>query len=154
MSENLTPGHYKVVSLAKGNPAVGIKDRGEPGGSQPVRIGGHIHKWNLHREKETILLTIGGYPVTHVVHDKVSVTSLPGLGQKWRATYREHQKAHTIALDNDPSRGWTVPQASEDDAEEVERANDEVEIRPIVATKSLPPRYLPTQLFRFEPMNE
>ncbi|KIM62436.1 hypothetical protein SCLCIDRAFT_24972 [Scleroderma citrinum Foug A] len=62
------------------------------------------------------------------------------------ATYREAQDGYIIELADDWSKGWTVAPDSS--------TNSGVQIRPIIETSSLPPQFLTTQLFSFEPIHE
>ncbi|KAI6044499.1 hypothetical protein EDC04DRAFT_2599520 [Pisolithus marmoratus] len=62
--------------------------------------------------------------------------------EEWVILYRELQDAYTIERRGGPV-GWTVPQPEETEIRQVV-------LRPIIATPSLPPRFLPSQLYRFE----
>ncbi|KAI5993350.1 hypothetical protein EDC04DRAFT_2910859 [Pisolithus marmoratus] len=62
--------------------------------------------------------------------------------EEWVILYRELQDAYTIERRGEPV-GWTVPQPEETEIRQVV-------LRPIISTRSLPPQFLPTQLYRFE----
>ncbi|KAI6001267.1 hypothetical protein EDD15DRAFT_2192914 [Pisolithus albus] len=62
--------------------------------------------------------------------------------EEWVILYREGQDAYTIERRGEPV-GWTVPLPEETGLRQVA-------LEPIISTGSLPPQFLPRQLFRFE----
>ncbi|KAI6108834.1 hypothetical protein EDD16DRAFT_62690 [Pisolithus croceorrhizus] len=64
----------------------------------------------------------------------------------WAIVHREFHNAYTIER-RGGSVGWTVPPPEE-------RELRQVFLSPIIATFSLPPQFLPSQLFRFERVPE
>ncbi|KAH0826118.1 hypothetical protein J3R83DRAFT_11622 [Lanmaoa asiatica] len=142
MTVNLNTGNFKIISLTEGNPPIGI-DYTKPA-FQNVRPGGPVQQWAFRKVgPKKYRLSIGGYRFTGVHHDKVTASINHEDDVEWEFIYRKHQQAYTIALAADPQRGWTiVPEGHE------------IAIRPIIETHSLPPRFVPTQLFRFEPMDD
>ncbi|KAI6010931.1 hypothetical protein F5J12DRAFT_571133 [Pisolithus orientalis] len=62
--------------------------------------------------------------------------------EEWVILYREYNGAYTIERRDQPV-GWTVQQP-----EGVE--DRQVVLSPVVSTRSIPPQFRPTQLFRFE----
>ncbi|KAI6014109.1 hypothetical protein PISMIDRAFT_196824 [Pisolithus microcarpus 441] len=62
--------------------------------------------------------------------------------EEWVIVYRELQGAYTIERRGEPV-GWTVPLFEETELRQVV-------LEPIISTHSIPPQFLPRQLFRFE----
>ncbi|KAF8130560.1 hypothetical protein EV363DRAFT_1332237 [Boletus edulis] len=145
MAPNLVPGSFQIVSLIEGNPPTSV-NLTKPAG-QSVYLKGPVTNWKVKKESDnTWHLTLGGYPYTGVVKDKVTATINDDKNVKWIATYREFQDGYTIQPADKPSSGWTVHSDSED--------GSPVEIKTIIEFKSLPPKYLTSQLFRFVPVLE
>ncbi|KAI6124893.1 hypothetical protein EV401DRAFT_1940492 [Pisolithus croceorrhizus] len=66
--------------------------------------------------------------------------------EEWVIVYRQFQNAYTIQRRDDPA-GWTVPLPEETELRQVT-------LSPLISTRSLPPQFLPRQLFRFERVPE
>ncbi|KAI6101174.1 hypothetical protein F5141DRAFT_1137160 [Pisolithus sp. B1] len=66
--------------------------------------------------------------------------------EEWVVIYRELQRAYTIERRGE-SVGWTVPLPEETELRQVT-------LSPLISTRSLPPQFLPRQLFRFERVPE
>jgi len=143
MSDGISDGRYKIVSLTKGNPCASIDGRSRLR-FQFVHLNGPgaITTWGVKKEgPNPYRLSVGAYPYTGVANDGVIVSMDSELDVQWIATCSEDQGAYTVAPADDPNKGWTV------------RLNDEggpvLEIKPIVSTTTDPPQFLPSQLFQF-----
>jgi len=129
---------FKIVSVSEKR-ATGITYT-KPG-QQYVYLGQPIQHWRFHKVGgNTYRLSIGSYGETGVEDGKVVVTVIPKHGLEWEITYQEFHDAYIIALANDPSLGWTVPNSLS--------GSHEIEVKPIIATHSIPLQYIPTQLFK------
>ncbi|KAF8130798.1 hypothetical protein EV363DRAFT_221500 [Boletus edulis] len=144
MAPNLTPGTFKIVSLIDGNPPASV-NLTDPG-FQSVYLNGPVTTWVISRESEkSYRLSVGGYPFTGVIDNNVTASIHPEQNVGWIATYREFNDAYTISPVNDDILGWTVV---------YDDPNSKITLQPIASTKSIPPQFFPTQLFRFEAINE
>ncbi|KAN0078219.1 hypothetical protein V8E55_010276 [Tylopilus felleus] len=145
MAPNLRPGTCKIVSLLEGNPPTSV-NLTLPAW-QSVYLNGPVTTWTIREEGEkTYRLSLGGYPFTGAIHNKVTATVHAEQNLEWRATYRERQDAYTIEPIRGNGKGWTVPFDADPESNAV------IELRIIIMQPSEPPRFLPGQLFRFEPM--
>ncbi|KAF8127209.1 hypothetical protein EV363DRAFT_1346178 [Boletus edulis] len=143
MAPNLTSGTFNIVSLLDGNPA--SINLTLPG-FQFVYLNGPVTTWVIEQEGDnTYRLRVGGYPYTGIIDKKVTASIFPEQNVEWIATYRELQDAYTISPINDTIMGWTV---AHDDP------NSKITLQHIGSTKSIPPRFFPDQLFRFEEVDE
>jgi len=138
---SLTSGKFKIMSLTEGNPPLSI-NLILPS-YQDVYLNGPVKTWNVRSEgNDVYLLSVGGYPFTGIVDGVVIASIHPEQNVKWRVTYREANDAYTIEPADSVGSGFTV--------DHIGGGNPRIIITPIMSTKSLPPRYFPTQLFRFE----
>jgi len=145
MAPNLRPGACRIVSILEGNPPTGVNFT-RPA-SQNVYLNGPVTTWNIKEEGEkTYRLSLGGYPYTGARNNKVTATLHPQQNLEWRATYHEFQDAYTIEPIHGDGKGWTVPFDADPESNAV------IELRILIMQPSFPPRILPGQLFRFEPM--
>jgi hypothetical protein len=136
MTANLAPGTYRVISLTDGNPPLGI-NLTKPG-IQFILVNGPVQQWVIRKsDDDKLLLSIGGYPYTGVIDNKVAASINFVDEMAWEITYREVQEAYTLARVDDPSVGWTV-------------TGTQVAIQTIKETASIPPQYATSQLFRLE----
>ncbi|KAN0078217.1 hypothetical protein V8E55_010274, partial [Tylopilus felleus] len=143
MAPNLTPGTWKIVSLLEGNPPTSV-NLILPGW-QSVYLNGPVTTWAIREEgKKTYRLSLGGYPFTGVIEDKVTATIHVEQNLEWRATYRKLQDAYTIEPINGNGKGWTVPFDADPESHAV------IELKLIIMQPSEPPRFSTAQLFRFE----
>ncbi|KAF8418924.1 hypothetical protein L210DRAFT_3578115 [Boletus edulis BED1] len=143
MAPNLTSGTFNIISLLHGNPA--SINLTYPG-FQSVYLNGPVTTWVIEREGEkSYRLSVGGYAFTGVIDNNVTASIFPEQNVEWIATYREFQDAYTISPINDIIMGWSV---AHDDP------NSKITLHPIASTKSIPPRFFPHQLFRFEEVDE
>ncbi|KAF8130796.1 hypothetical protein EV363DRAFT_221109 [Boletus edulis] len=146
MAPNLTSGKFRVVSLINdSNPPVGV-NLTRPA-FQSVHLNGRVTTWAIEQEGDnTYRLSVGGYRYTGAVANRVIASIHPEQNVEWIATYIEHQDAYTISAVNDESNGWTVSDSNE--------ANSRIALRLLIIGISFPPRYLTSQLFRFEELEE
>ncbi|WP_194853128.1 I66 family serine proteinase inhibitor [Nocardia sp. SYP-A9097] len=138
-------GMYRILN--DGTPPVGISYT-RPAWQQ-VFLGGPVIGWAVRRvDSKVYSLDIGGYPYTGVVDGNLIATiqQEQEQDQDWLIQYQEAQDAYTITSSSDPSLCWTVE--SSDSAESI------VTVKPLISTKSIPPQYLPSQLWRLESMVE
>ncbi|KAG2010593.1 hypothetical protein CC2G_013406 [Coprinopsis cinerea AmutBmut pab1-1] len=93
---------------------------------------------------DTYILKSRGSPVAPL--DGKLVADLLGELQdnKWKITAQPQHGENVFTVENasNTEEGWVVPQ----DAEEL----SQVEVRPLIATRSLPPLYPPSELFVFK----
>ncbi|KAF8452033.1 hypothetical protein L210DRAFT_3755280 [Boletus edulis BED1] len=145
MAPNLTSGTFRVVSLIDdSNPPVGINFIRPT--VQSVYLNARVTTWAVGQEGDnTYRLSVGGYPYTGVAVNSVIASLHPEQDMEWIATYRERQDAYTISPIKNAIVGWTV--ANDD-------PNSKITLRPIISGRSLPPHFVPTQLFRFEAVDE
>ncbi|KAG6372630.1 hypothetical protein JVT61DRAFT_7380 [Boletus reticuloceps] len=144
MAPNLTSGTFRVVSLIEGNPPASV-NLTRPA-FQSVYLNGPVTTWAVEQEGDnTYRLSVGGYPYTGVLDNKVTASIHPEQNVEWIATYREREDAYTISPINDDIKGWTV---GYDDPK------SKIALRIIIVRHSFPPQYLTTQLFRFEELDE
>lgn len=138
-------GQFRIVSHTEGRPPTGVNYT-KPAW-QTVRLNQPIQSWSIKRVGDhAYRLSIGGYRYTGVLDSAVTASVHPEHDMEFYATYREAQDGYTIELADDRSKGWTVaPDSSTDSG---------VQIRQIIETSSLPPQFLTTQLFSFEPIHE
>ncbi|KAF8130662.1 hypothetical protein EV363DRAFT_1166338 [Boletus edulis] len=149
MAPNLTPGTFKIVSLIDGNPPASVNLTAP--GFQPVYLNGPVTTWAISREGEkSYRLSVGAYPFTGVIDNNVTASIHAEQNVEWIATYREFHDAYTISPVNDDILGWTVAY----DETNSKVLMSQITLRPIISTKSIPPQFIPTQLFRFEAVNE
>ncbi|KAF8425398.1 hypothetical protein L210DRAFT_3509297 [Boletus edulis BED1] len=146
MAPNLTSGKFRVVSLINNsNPPVGV-NLTRPA-FQSVHLNGRVTTWAVEQEGDnTYRLSVGGYPYTGVVVNRVTASIHPEQNVEWIATYRRFQDAYTISAVNDESNGWTVSHPNE--------ANSRIALRLLVIGISEPPHHLTSQLYRFEELEE
>ncbi|KIK18180.1 hypothetical protein PISMIDRAFT_684473 [Pisolithus microcarpus 441] len=64
----------------------------------------------------------------------------------WIIVYREDHEAYTIERRGGPI-GWTAPKSEEPEPRQIV-------LSPLISTDSLPPQFLPFQLFKFERVPE
>ncbi|KAF8552816.1 hypothetical protein OG21DRAFT_1510988, partial [Imleria badia] len=146
MAHNITPGTHKIVSLIDGNPPTSV-NLTRPGW-QTVYLDGPVTTWVVRPEgKNTYRFSVGGYPYTGVIDDKVTATIHAEQNVEWRATYREVQKAYTIEPVDGNGKGWTVTDDSS-------HWHAPVKLDLIIILPMEPPRFPPRQLFRFEKVEE
>ncbi|KAN0078229.1 hypothetical protein V8E55_010286 [Tylopilus felleus] len=137
MAPNLIHGSFQIISLTEGNPPTSVNHT-KPA-DQSVYLRG---PWEVKQEGDkSYRLSLGAYPYTGILDNKVTATTHAHQNVEWHATYREHQDAYTIAPLKDQSKGWTVHTDSGE--------NSLVEISKIVELQSDPPMYLTSQLFQF-----
>lgn len=140
----LTPGVYKIESVIKGNTPIGVHQTLPE--IQLVHFNGPVATWKVRKEGDkSYLLSVGDYPYTGVVDDKVTASKRPQQNVEWLVNYKQLQDAYTIEPANTPGRGWT--RSSGDRAAEIS-------IKHILVQPSEPPRYSPDQLWRFVPYKE
>ena len=84
-------------------------------------------------------LSVGGYPFLDVSENILFASVIPQDPVIWRVNYAEAQNAYTIELP-DKHEGWTVSPNPDE---------PEVHIQPILALLTIPPRFIPGQLWRF-----
>ncbi|KAF8451978.1 hypothetical protein L210DRAFT_3638557 [Boletus edulis BED1] len=146
MAPNLTSGRFRVVSLINdSNPPVGV-NLTRPA-FQSVHLNGRVTTWAVEQEGDnTYRLSVGGYPYTGVVVNRVTASTHPEQNVEWIATYIEREDAYIISAINDERNGWTVSDPNE--------ANSRIALRPLIVGHSFPPRYLTSQLYRFEELEE
>ncbi|KAI5996603.1 hypothetical protein F5J12DRAFT_352389 [Pisolithus orientalis] len=65
---------------------------------------------------------------------------------EWVIIFRQHERAYTIERKVESSLAWTAPELEPD------RPSNPLQIllKPLVCTYSIPPQFLPSQLFKFE----
>jgi len=147
MSNNLRNGVYTITSLLAGEPKLGV-NLTKPT-VQQVTINAPVIDWTVKKvegKEDQYLLGVGGYPYTESLDKGVFASTNSEKSVAWYITYQEREDAYTIEIE-DSGTGWTV--ALPQDNELMAR----VDISPIIATKSIPPQYLPTQLFKFNPID-
>ncbi|KAF8552818.1 hypothetical protein OG21DRAFT_1330608 [Imleria badia] len=112
-------------------------------GLQTVYLNGPVTTWVVRPEgKNTYRLSVGRYPYTGVIDDKVTASIHTEQNVEWRATFQVRQQAYIIEPVNSDGRGWTVA--------DHESANSEIVLRLIIMQPSEPPNFSTGQLFRFE----
>ncbi|KAG0001459.1 hypothetical protein BGZ80_003885, partial [Entomortierella chlamydospora] len=134
-------GNYRIVSLTGDNLKLGISPGSSP--DQPLSINGEVDTFRVDKvEGDKFHIAIGDYPSVGNEDGRVSVSIFPDQPETWLLRYSERQDAYTIEIP-DEFRGWTLSSDSEDAP---------VIIRPIISTRSIPPIFIPFQLWRFEPV--
>ncbi|KAI6001268.1 hypothetical protein EDD15DRAFT_2361619 [Pisolithus albus] len=153
MAEILFPGQYFVTSLLN-NDNLGVTDIAPmiyPPPPAPVIV---LPKGVL-PPRFTVVPVDVGEPNAYVIavrngstrgeEDRVfSFADKPA--EVWIITYRENHNAYTIERKGGPV-GWTTPKSEEPEPRQIV-------LSPVVSTKSLPPQFLPSQLFKFERVPE
>ncbi|KIJ20731.1 hypothetical protein PAXINDRAFT_6521 [Paxillus involutus ATCC 200175] len=145
MSNNLRDGNYTITSLVAGEPKLGVNYTIPA--LQQVNINAPVTKWTVKKvegKEDQYLLGVGGYPYTDSLDKGVFAFIDSEKSVAWYITYQETQDAYTIGI-RDAGTGWTVALPDKDDSSPVLP----VGISVIIATRSIPPQYLPTQLFKF-----
>ncbi|MVU76746.1 hypothetical protein GPX89_05730 [Nocardia sp. ET3-3] len=138
----INSGIYKISSV-QGGAAVGVSPV-RPA-YQLARIGAPITDCTLRQVDDKVTsIMVGAYPYTGVTDGQLLATIAQEQDQDWTIEYREAQNAYTIASVSDPSLVWTV---TEPDA-----PGSTISLRPVITTRSMPPQYLPTQLWLLEPL--
>ncbi|KAI6014110.1 hypothetical protein PISMIDRAFT_196896 [Pisolithus microcarpus 441] len=153
MAEKISPGQYFVTSLLN-NDNLGVSDIGPlifPPPPAPVIV---LPRGVL-PPRFTVVPVDTGEPNAYVV----VVSNRTTRGQEdrvfafadepaevWIIVYREYHKAYTIERRGGPV-GWTAPESEEPEPRQIV-------LSPIISTKSLPPQFLPSQLFKFERVPE
>ncbi|RJO70004.1 hypothetical protein D5S18_29510 [Nocardia panacis] len=132
---------FRISSLAEGNPPIGVFPILPA--VQPVRARAPISEWKVVKVgQDRYRLSVGRYPHTGVAENKVIASIHPEQEREWVITHREVQNAFTIALADQPQLGWTLPT---DQGE-----SPAIMISPIISTRSMPPQFMPHQLWKFE----
>lgn len=153
MAEKLSPGQYLVTSLLN-NDNLGVSELSLmifPPPPAPVIV---LEK-GVMPPRFTVVPVDTGEPNTYVIavrngstrgqEDRVfSFEDEPA--EVWIIIYRENHKAYTIERRGGPD-GWTAPKSEEPKLRQIV-------LSPVICTMSLPPQYLPSQLFKFEHVPE
>jgi hypothetical protein len=138
MADILNSGRLKIVSVAHEHVPLGVNHTMPAW--QIVSVGAPVQDWELRPAGPgRFHLSIGGYGFTGVLDRKVIASTHPEHAAEWVITHQEHRNAYTIALANKPHLGWTVPINLKE--------GHQVALGPILSTPSIPPQFLPTQLF-------
>ncbi|KAF9221459.1 hypothetical protein BS17DRAFT_819709 [Gyrodon lividus] len=148
MPNNLTKGfctNCTITSLIEGEPKLGVHLT-RPGFQQVV-TNAPVTEWKVTKvegKEHQYLFGVGGYNFTESLDDRVFASIHPDQSREWYITYKENHDAYTIEIEG-TGTGWTVSGLEGDG----DNAMLPLVISPIIATASLPPQYLPKQLFRF-----
>lgn len=147
MDKRLLPGQYYITSL-QNNENLGVSQSLPVIPPPPVPV--IVLPQGVLPPKFTVEVVNGGdntYAIkvegrnTRGQEDRVFAFA-DQSAEEWVILYREYDDAYTIERRGEPI-GWTVQQP-----EGVE--DRQVVLRPIISTRSIPPHFLPAQLFRFE----
>lgn len=110
---------------------------------QSIHTGGPITDWRITKvEGNQYHFSVGGYPYVGIIESEVIASVHQEQDEKWLLERRDSQGGYTISPASKPHLGWTKPEDSR------------VDISPLLVMPSDPPRFLPSQLWLLEPINE
>ncbi|KAF9318223.1 hypothetical protein BG003_011617 [Podila horticola] len=113
---------------------------------QFILTGGPVTEWSIEKAGEKgYKFSVGGYRYVGVLEGEAMASIHSEQGEEWLVEHRELQNAYTISRASEPHLGWTKSQEPE---------SSKVDISPIMAMLSDPPRFIPSQLWVFEPIHE
>ncbi|KAI9568007.1 carbonic anhydrase [Boletus coccyginus] len=146
MSGILKSDLYKIIPLTGGYSPVGV-ELILPA-SQFVGLNATVAEWEVRQVYgNAYRLSVGSYQNTGALDHQVNASIHSDSGQNWYIIYSQHDDAYlhlphalgsSITADPQGSSGWTV-----------DATKSQLKIAPIIATTSIPPQYLPNQLFKF-----
>ncbi|EAU81236.1 hypothetical protein CC1G_09480 [Coprinopsis cinerea okayama7 len=143
---SITPGTYEITSMVNGL-HVG-RPLAEDRSLLPKRIrvlpeGNNFgNSWVVEKDDDAYILYCKGAPVAPQ-EGKLFADLLGNMhDKKWIVTHQPQHGENVFTVVNaSTEHGWVVPA----DAEEMQQ----VEVRPLIAVPSYPPRYPATELFTF-----
>ncbi|KAK7047233.1 hypothetical protein VNI00_006899 [Paramarasmius palmivorus] len=96
-------------------------------------------KWEIQKEDSNrYILKVQGAPTANIDRLVFALLQDEESAEKWRIeAVPQHGENRYIITTQDQNEGWVAP----------EETDDQVKCQPLVATKSLPPQYLPTEVF-------
>ncbi|KAI6139770.1 hypothetical protein BKA82DRAFT_2870491 [Pisolithus tinctorius] len=84
--------------------------------------------------------------MVHDLDDRV-VAFNDGSTTEWVIIFRRHERTYTVQRRAERRLAWTAP------GFEPERPNPlQILLEPLICTPSIPPQFIPPQLFKFEPV--
>ncbi|KAI6139756.1 hypothetical protein BKA82DRAFT_617794 [Pisolithus tinctorius] len=87
--------------------------------------------------------------MVHDLDDRVFAFNDDTTTTEWVIIFRRHERAYTVERKSDSSLAWTAPKLEPD------RPNPlQILLAPLVCTKSIPPQFSHSQLFKFELVGE
>ncbi|TEB22181.1 proteinase inhibitor [Coprinellus micaceus] len=147
-------GHYRIRSKATNTPVgrhfvedlslmpkrVLVLPNDTPHGPQPWII--------IKEDDDTYTLRAGGAPVANINGQLFANLLDQAIGQKaWKieAQPQHGENTFTIVSAHEQHLGWVVPN---------EEPYTQLDVRPLISTKSLPPQFPSNQLFEIVPLLE
>ncbi|KAI6001269.1 hypothetical protein EDD15DRAFT_1668996 [Pisolithus albus] len=153
MAEKLSPGQYLITSLLN-NDNLGVSEKAPtiypplpapvivlPEGALPPRF--TVVPVDIGEPNAYVIAVRNGS--TRGQEDRVfSFADKPA--EVWIIVHREYHNAYTIERKGGPD-GWTTPESEEPEQRQIV-------LRPVTSTKSSPPQFRSSQLFKFERVPE
>lgn len=135
-------GPFLIKSLLQGAPPASVNLT--RAAWQIVCLNDRETTWIVRPQDDKVTsLSVGSYPYTAIGDGYLVATIRQEEDQDWLIEYQKSQDAYTIASASDPSKVWTVDMDDDPD-------RPRVLLKPLESTKSVPPRFEPSQLWRLE----